>query len=399
MSDYSLEALGQVVKRLRRERGLTQEELGTRAEYQGGAGVSISRLENGRLEPTPERFAGIAVALGVSKDELERRASQETTAHQRGAGEDIRTQEDRIAEIVRASERRKQIAPELNAFNEASERAEHAFLMRFRDVAARVSGAPAPDPAQLAESEDAEIDEVKAEAAYQIQFTHYGVSRALAEPAGDAAVGGAIGGAAAYLAFTEAVALGTAPLGATVPRLAGAAAALNGLRAAMGVGRSANRVGRTPVGMNLLAGVAVGTVVAAILDRQATAKRNRKQQESAAKLAAAEADIAANQANVEALLDIIPRATEVLDYIAVHAGHALTRWVAQIGEDTVHWQKLGENEQQRYQDFVAVAAAQLAVVTIDLQELATSRASELEPAAALADQILIQSQRAITSRV
>jgi len=151
--------------------------------------------------------------------------------------------------------------------------------------------------------------------------------------------------------------------------------------------------------MNLLAAVAVGTVVAAILDRHETAKRSRKQQESAAKLAAAEADIAANQPNIEALLDVIPRATEVLDYIAVHAGHALTRWGTQIGDNKVPWQKLGEAEQQRYHDFVAVAAAQLAVATIDLQELATSRATELEQATALADQILIQSRRAMTSRV
>ena len=37
----------------------------------------------------------------------------------------------------------------------------------------------------------------------------------------------------------------------------------------MGVGRSAKRVGSATGGMNLLAAVAVGTVVAAILDRQA----------------------------------------------------------------------------------------------------------------------------------
>lgn len=400
MANYSLEDLGQVVKLLRRERGLTQEELGTDAEYRGGAGVSISRLENGRLEPTAERFAGIARALGVSVDELETRASKQTTAHHVGARGEIRSQEDRIADIVRASERRKKIAVELDAFNRAKERAEHAFLMTFRDIATRVSGAPESAPTQLSETEAPETDQVKAEAAYQIQFTQYGVSRALAQPAGSATAGGAIGGAAAaYLAFTEAVALGTAPLGATVPRLAGASAALNGLRAAMGVGRSASRVGGTAGGMNLLAAVAVGTVVAAVLDRQATAKRVRKQRESDAKLAAAEGDIAANQANIETLLDIIPRATEVLDYVAVHAGHALTRWRSQIGEDAVRWNKLSEYEQQRYQDFVAIAAAQLAVTSIDLQELATSRDSHLEQATALADQILSQSQRVITSRV
>jgi transcriptional regulator with XRE-family HTH domain len=396
MADYSLEALGQVVKRLRWEKGLTQEELGDAAGYGKGAGVSISRLEHGRLEPT-DKFTGIARALGVSTQELQKHAAEETAAQQSAGGDGARTQADRIAAIVRASERRKLLAPELDAFNEARKRAERDFLMTFRELAAHVIDAPAQDQDQLAQGGGAETDEAEAEATYQIRFTQYGVSQALADPAGSAAVGGAVSSAAAYLAFTDAVALGTAPLGAMLPRLTGAKTALKGLRAAMGVGRSA-RIGSTAGGMNLVAAVAVGAVVATILDRQASAKRNRKQQESAAKLAAAEADIATNQANVDALLDVIPRATEILDYIAVHASHALTRWGAQIGEDPVPWRELGEAEQQRYQDFVAVAAAQLAVATIDFQELATSREEDLDQATALADQILIQSQRAIASR-
>ena len=132
--------------------------------------------------------------------------------------------------------------------------------------------------------------------------------------------------------------------------------------------------------MNLMAAVAVGTVVATILERQATAKRNRRQQESAAKLAEAEADIAATQANVEALLDVIPKATAILQYIAVHATHALTRWGNEIGESPVPWKDLSESDQQRYQDFVAIAAAQLAVATIELQNLATSRGDDLDRA-------------------
>jgi hypothetical protein len=159
------------------------------------------------------------------------------------------------------------------------------------------------------------------------------------------------------------------------------------------------RRGGAAGGMNLVAAVALGTVAVAILERQTTAKRNRKYQESAAKLAAAEADIAANQANVEALLDVIPRATEMLDYVAVHASHALERWGHQIGEEPVGWEKLGEAEQHRYQDFVAIAAAQLALAAIDLQLIATSHDSDLKRATAVADQVLVQAERAITSRV
>lgn len=76
--------------------------------------------------------------------------------------------------------------------------------------------------------------------------------------------------------------------------------------------------------------MAVGAVGVTILDRQATAKRNRKQQESATRF-----------------------------------------WTCP------------EQPQQRYQDFVAVAAAQLAVATINFQELASGPpaqdASQLMP--------------------
>lgn len=396
MSDYSLEALGRVVKTLRREMGLTQEELGDAAGYGKGAGVSISRLENGRLEPT-DKFPGIARALGVSVQELQARAAADEAAHQTDKTS-ASSHEDRIAAIVRASQRRKQLAPDLDALNDARREAESAFLLKFRDLASRVVDAPALDEDQVSKPDGGSSDEAEAEASFQLQFTQYGVSKALADSSGEVVAAGAVGGAAAYLAFTEAVALGTAPLGATIPQLAGATAALNGLRAAMGVGKTTRLAGPTG-GVNLIAAVAVGTVVATVLERQATAKRNRRQQESAAKLAEAEADIAANQANVDALLDVIPRATRIFEYISVHASHALTRWGNEIGENPMPWKNLSETDQQRYQDFVAIAAAQLAVATVDLQELATSRGDDLEQAMALADQILIQAQRVITARV
>lgn len=396
MPDYSLDALGRVVKALRREMGLTQEELGDAAGYGKGAGVSISRLENGRLEPT-DKFPGIARALGVSVQDLHARAAADEAAHHTDQAGAL-SHEDRIAAIVRASERRKQLAPELDALAAARQEAESAFLLKFRDLAARVIDAPAPSGDQVVKPDEVSSDEAEAEASFQLRFTQYGVSNALANSSGDVVAAGAVGSAAAYLAFTEAVAMGAAPLGSAIPRFAGATAALNGLRSAMGVGRS-TRLAGPGGGMNLMAAVAVGTVVATILERQATAQRKRRQQESAAKLAEAEADIAATQANVEALLDVIPKATGILEYIAVHATHALTRWGNEIGEGPVPWKDLPESDQQRYQDFVAIAAAQLAVATIELQDLATSRGDDLDQAMALADQVLVQSQRAITARV
>ena len=111
-------------------------------------------------------------------------------------------------------------APELQAFREASQRAERDFLMRFRDISARVNGVPAQDeaqdPHQAVALRPAGPQPKPPTKSSSLNTAFHERSRTLW---GAVAVGGAVGGAAAYLAFTEAVALGTAPLGATVPQL------------------------------------------------------------------------------------------------------------------------------------------------------------------------------------
>jgi hypothetical protein len=73
---------------------------------------------------------------------------------------------------------------------------------------------------------------------------------------------------------------------------------------------------------------------------------------------------------------MLKRATETLDYIAVHAGHALSRWEKQLGPGTVTWEQLGLGGRQRYEDFVAISAAQVTVLQIDVQRFLTTRDSD-----------------------
>src|SRR4029453_4693939 len=76
--DYSRGGLGQVIRELREAHTpkLTQEQLGRKAGYRAGAGVSMSRIENGVTRPGPRRLAGIAAALGLTVHELETRSAQ-----------------------------------------------------------------------------------------------------------------------------------------------------------------------------------------------------------------------------------------------------------------------------------------------------------------------------------
>jgi transcriptional regulator with XRE-family HTH domain len=61
--------VGRNVKRVRRERGLTQEQL---AERSGFSQQYISGLEQGRRNPTIESIYELATVLGVSHMELVR---------------------------------------------------------------------------------------------------------------------------------------------------------------------------------------------------------------------------------------------------------------------------------------------------------------------------------------
>jgi transcriptional regulator with XRE-family HTH domain len=66
--------VGRNVKRVRQERGLTQEQL---AERSGFSQQYISGLEQGRRNPTIVSIYELAMALGVSHMELVRSSDEE----------------------------------------------------------------------------------------------------------------------------------------------------------------------------------------------------------------------------------------------------------------------------------------------------------------------------------
>ena len=113
MTEYSPEAMGGVIKKLRKDRNLTQEELGIRAGYQGGAGVSVSRLESGQMEPSEERFVEIARALDVTREELVALAVAKTALLRSTSAGGIVSVSDRIARIERVKEARRQFVKDV----------------------------------------------------------------------------------------------------------------------------------------------------------------------------------------------------------------------------------------------------------------------------------------------
>lgn len=381
------EGLGQAVRELRTKSGLTQEQLGRDAKYKSGAGVSISRLEGGLIKPDPARLHQIADALGVSLQELLRLAAEYGRTPSPDSA--VATQQ-RIEAVQQELDRRKESIAELTQeFGDAHERAKSAFLIPLLEVAERINGG---DPAPPSAAELPKAEEAAVEAASAIEFTRFGVAKALAALADADAGVAALGSAAAYPSFAATVA-GAAAAGAG-SSAALTAASTRGLLRSLQVGSSPlqRKASAGAAAIALSSGVAVG-VVAALFAQQ----RNRKQQqkELVAALDRAEAELAENQPNVDHMCELLPEAARILDYVSVHAAHALARWTAQIGEGP----ELADPERERYEDFVSIAAAQLAVSSLGFDDLVAARGEELDQLTAVARATLSQAKDIIESRV
>jgi transcriptional regulator with XRE-family HTH domain len=373
---YSKDALGEVVRALRERQGWTQEQLGRAAGYRTGAGVSISRLEGGLLRPSPERFAGIAAALGLTADELGvRAASASSTAGDQPPAHGATAESEggarpggakappgqkelnaRRQQIELETGERARIVTELgDAFNAAHDRARDAFFLRLVEIGGRVAGSPPLDPAQLGDGAEAEGDHAASDRRGAHAFASSGSSGDAADGAAGVAAGRGARGRAA--------------------RVTGGTLVLAGIVA-------------VPVGMLFAGGLAY------------MVKRNRRQrQEFDAQLRDAEAELAATRPGIAALQDILPRGAETLDYIATHAGHAVDRWAEQHATAPTTWASLSPAEQQRFGDFVDIADAQVAIASFDYQGVLVTRGSDRDRLIELADEVLTRSRDVVRSFV
>lgn len=413
---FSNEALGAVIRDRREAKGLTQEDLGKAAGYGSGAGVSISRIEGGITRPSIEKFGGIARALDVSRAELEQFAADHDASMSRSATDPMVGSEkvadptastktgrerlkDRMRRVQAEVEHRTAVITELGtAFNEAHEQARDEFFMPFVNLAGTILGAPQPDPTQLLD--DGDDSGPKAEAKTRLKITSHGIAHVLAGGAGAALAGSAVGGAAAYGTFMAAVSFGTASTGTAISGLSGAAAT-NAALALLGGGTLAAGGAGVAGGTTLLTGiVAAPTLILALGGLVWMVKRNKKQQqELASRLDEAEAELEATRPGFDALIEILPRATNTLAYIAIHAGHALRRWASHIPQRPMEWNSLGEVKKRRYQDFIEIAASQLAVATINVQDIMAMRGEDRRHLISFADEVLTQAQNVVETLV
>ncbi|WP_120337466.1 helix-turn-helix domain-containing protein [Cryobacterium soli] len=379
-------ALGLEIKRLRELSQMNQEDLGAQAGYGKGAGVSISRIESGTTRPTKVRLAGIALALKVTPEQLEDLAKlRALVGEDAGQKADARVRpqavKDRLKTIQERTKLRTDCVEELGAsFNDAHDRARDAYFLRFVDIAKGIENAPLPKmPPQdeLAGSDD-DANEARATAA-GMSFLSQKITSALVGGAGGAATGAAVGGAAAYAAFTGAAMFGTASTGAAISGLYGIAAT-NATLAVLGGGTLAAAGGGIAAGSLLLTGIVAAPIAILAAGGLFLAHRRTKTQEVKlnAQLDVAEASLDATQHGFDLLADTLGRATAILEYVGVHAAHALEKWERGLGVRPTTWTSLTVDQQQSYRGFIDIAACELAVDGIDAPQFMTTESDGLE---------------------
>ncbi len=403
--------LGQVIRELREARAprLSQEELGRQAGYRTGAGVSMSRIENGVTRPGPRRLEGIATALGVTVRELESRVAQRSLgatpasppasppasdatdsatapAAATPSGESTR---ERMRRIQTGFERRHtEAAAKALAFNAAHDHARDGFFLALVETSQTIRDLPTtPSWLPSDRTEPGPGDE----AALRRQVVIQGLAAALGS--GAAAMSAMAAHAetdpeSAYDAVVATAILDPAPPTARVERPAVATARVT--RSLLG-GGAAHHGGNGVADRALLAGL-LATAASPLFAATTLlwlARRSRLQDEQLrVELDQAEANLASSEQGFDAVMDLLGRSTDRLGYIAVHGGHALLRWQARLPAEARIWGEMAASDQRQYADFVEVAAAQVCVDTVNMTELLAATGPQQAALVQVADAIL-----------
>ncbi|MET8479301.1 helix-turn-helix transcriptional regulator [Streptomyces clavifer] len=407
MHDFSVEAMGLVVREHRQALGppMTQEELAKRADYGKGGAVSISRIERGLISPGEHRLAAIALALQLTPAQLKQEAEERTTSLARQRGQRPVKLRDQVAETKRrhaeinekAAERSKITQEYGEAFNRVHDVVRDNFFMRFVELAESISGAPGPERPSEAEVENTG----EAPAAIRIEAMSAGIANAIRGAATGGAAGVAVGGAAAYGAFTAAALFGTASTGAAISTLSGVAAT-NAALALLGGGTLAAGGAGMAGGILLLTGMvaAPAAALAAAGFYILRQRRNKKEEERLrTEVEAAEAALNQSQQGFDAMIDVLDRATAIMEYVEVHGTHALEKWRASLPPEPRGWESLEHEGQERYQEFLTVAGCFLATSLINVPALLTATPDDLRDLDKAIDETLGYADKTIKATV
>ncbi|MFD3657109.1 hypothetical protein [Streptomyces sp. NPDC058620] len=406
MNDFSAEAIGLVIREHRQAQipSMTQDKLAERADYGKGGAVSISRIERGLVSPGEHRLAAVALALQLTPAQLKQEAEERTRflALQRGQRpvklrDQVAETKRRHAEINEKAAQRSKITQEhAEAFNRVHDVVRDKFFMRFVELARSVSGAPEPE--RLSEETEGTGETPMA---IRIEAMSAGIAHAIRGAAAGGAAGAAVGGAAAYGAFTAAALFGSASTGAAITTLSGVAAT-NATLALLGGGALAAGGAGMAGGIFLLTGMVAAPVAAlAAAGFYVLRQRRNKKEEQRLRIEveAAETALEQSQQGFDTMVDVLSRATAIMEYVEVHGTHSLEKWRAGLPPEPWDWESLGHEGRERYKEFLTVAGCFLATSIINVPVLLTAKPDDVREMGKAVDETLRYADRTIKSIV
>lgn len=371
-------ALGGAISRRRGATGLTQEELGARAGYKTGAGVSISRIENGSVMPGPSRLTAIANALGTTAETLEREAGIEPGgASNAGRRQTLNSRRERVeAQFIQRSETLTRLEDDYyGAANEATAQAVDPLVAICEELRGM--------PAVLESADIAGAERIKLLSQGLTGIDESGPGNLLRMLGARGVAGGPfsdLGGAflaKKVLDFTAEH--GTSSTGVPINTLNGAART-NAALSRLGLGSKA--VGKFGMqgGRLALGAVAALPAVIAVGGVFALAKRADRQ-ELERKLPAAETFLALSEERFQAVITHMTESTEILRTAITHGSWALEVWIESLisptGERLRSWDELDDSEQAKFTELAHVATCIAALLALRPEELLTAPSTNL----------------------
>ncbi|MGN9790356.1 hypothetical protein ACTMTU_04530 [Streptomyces sp. OZ13] len=131
-------------------------------------------------------------------------------------------------------------------------------------------------------------------------------------------------------------------------------------------------------------------------------RRNKKEEEEErlrTEVEAAEAALDQSQQGFDTMIDVLHRATAIMEYVSVHGTHALEKWMVSLPPEPRNWESLGHERQERYQQFLTVAGCLLAVSSINVSALLTAKPDALREMDQAIDETLRYADKTIKSIV
>jgi hypothetical protein len=305
---------------------------------------------------------------------------------------------ERVKRLEQEARRRDAVYREsVDPFEDAYERSLEQFYMPLVDISGGIDSID-----QLPESppNSEPTTRAEAEATSRFRLARGGVATVAANGAQFAAIGAskAVGQLVAYGALQAVVSMGKAGTGKAIVDLHGAPQ-FRAATARFGGGPKANGGGGMAVGQKRLNWIATGIEVGLpiLVKEIAETRRRMKEERLTAELDEFEASLEATRRGYEAIEDILPRATAVLDDIAVHGTRALNRWATQLG--SLPRDSLDPANEQRYRDFNELSTCQVVAGAINIPELLEGTGQAQEDLIAAIDEGLNRAQAIVAKLV